>query len=170
MAKIKTRRGYRFVKELGGAIRHSTVSFGAQWLVEHGHVFGRVLDFGSGFGSDADHFNWEAYDPHYRQRELSTDYDTVVCNHVLNMLTQKSRSEAIRRIQNLLSQCGTAFLIVPRNIPSEGKVALRKRIQNYVILSLPTVYVDGKLEIYQLRKTSRYEDLTNEIEYRLAQS
>ena len=29
---------------------------------------GRVLDYGCGFGFDADHFGWEAYDPHYRQK------------------------------------------------------------------------------------------------------
>ncbi len=71
-------------------------------------------------------------------------------------------------IQQLLSGAGTAWLIVPRNIPRTGKVALRKRIQNYVLLALPTVYADEKLEIYRMSKTSQFDDTTDEMERRLS--
>ena len=167
MAKIRSQRGYRFIKELGGAIRRSTVSFAAQWLVEQNLMTGRVLDFGCGFGFDADHYGWEAFDHYYRQRDLEGNYDTIICNHVLNMLTRASREKAIRKIQDSLATHGKAYLIVPRNIPVTGKVALRKRIQNYVILTLPTVYVDQKLEVYRMGKTTQCEDLTDELEQRL---
>ena len=52
--KIKGKRGFRFIKELGGAIRRETVSKTARFLEEHGLVRGRVLDYGCGFGLDAD--------------------------------------------------------------------------------------------------------------------
>lgn len=168
MAKLKARKGYRFVKELGGAVRRGTVSAGAAWLVDNGFVRGRVLDFGCGFGFDADQFGWDAYDPHYRQRVIEGSYDTVVCNHVLNMLTRQSRAAVVDRIRQILSSDGASFLIVPRNIPQRGKVAMRKRIQNYVVLELPTVHVDPKLEIYRMGKDGIVKDKTDELERRLA--
>ena len=167
MAKVRNERGYRFIKELGGAIRRSTVSFAAEWLVREGYVKGRVLDYGCGFGFDADHYGWDAFDPYYRQQHVQGPFDTIICNHVLNMLTRESRERTIRQIQCLLATQGAAFLIVPRNIPATGKVALRKRIQNFVILTLPSVYVDQKLEIYQLGSETNYLDTTDELEWRL---
>ena len=168
MAKVKSARGFRFIMELGGAIRRSTISFGAEWLVKNKLVLGRVLDYGCGFGFDADHFGWETFDPYYRQRDLEGQFDTIICNHVLNMLTSLSREQTICKIQTLLTDSGVAWLIVPRNIPRTGKVALRKRIQNYVVLSLPSVYVDVKLEIYRLSSTVVFDDRTQEIERRLS--
>ncbi|MBI1247897.1 hypothetical protein GC197_08655 [bacterium] len=167
MAKLKVKRGYRFIKELGGAVKRNTVSFGADWLVRLGGAHGRVLDYGCGFGFDADHFGWNAFDPYYRQQIPEGHFDTVICNHVLNMLTRASRLAAIEDIRTLLKTRGVAWLIVPRNIPRNGKVAMRKRIQNYVQLSLPSVYEDEKLEIYRMRKLSEFEDSTEEIEARL---
>jgi tetratricopeptide (TPR) repeat protein len=67
VAKIKGRRGFRLIKELGGAVRRETASKTARFLDERRLLRGRVLDYGCGFGFDADHFGWEAYDPHYRQ-------------------------------------------------------------------------------------------------------
>ena len=72
MAKLKGKNGFFFVKELGGAVRRETLSSGAQWLVNQQLVKGRVLDFGCGFGLDAEHFGWEGYDPCYRQQTWVT--------------------------------------------------------------------------------------------------
>ena len=166
MAKVKTTSGYRFVKELGGAIPRSYPSRGAQMLEERHLLQGRILDYGCGFGFDADHYGWEAYDPYYRCQKPSGSYDTIVCNHVLNMLTRGTRTKVLHDIQQLLSQLGTAYLIVPRNIPSTGKAGLRKRMQNYVVLTLPTLFEGRQLAIYQLQRTSTFEDLTNEFEKR----
>src|SRR5262249_54470546 len=91
VAKIKGKRGFRVIKELGGAIRRGTVSQTARFLDEHRLVRGRVLDYGCGFGFDADHFGWEAYDPHYRQKLPDGAFETIVCNHVANMLTRDNR-------------------------------------------------------------------------------
>ncbi len=167
MAKIKGRRGFRFIKELGGAIRRETVSKTARFLAERGLLRGRVLDYGCGFGFDADHFGWEAYDPHYRQGLPEGRFDTIVCNHVANMLTRASRRALFRALRGLLAPHGKAYLSVSRKIPQGGKVALRKRIQNYVVLTLPSLFRDGELEIYRLEADSAFEDLTREIEDRL---
>ena len=167
MPKIRTSRGYRYVKELGGAMRRAHPSVGATWLTSQGLAKPRVLDFGCGFGFDADHYGWEAFDPYYRQVPFEGDYQTIVCNHVLNMLTRTSRLQTIERIQNLLSESGVAYLIVPRNIPERGKLALRKRIQNYVRLELPVAYQDKQLVIYSMTRDAAVQDSTQEIELRL---
>lgn len=167
MAKIKGKRGFRFIKELGGATRRETVSKTARFLGEHRLLRGRVLDYGCGFGFDADHFGWEAFDPYYRQKLPSGRFDTIVCNHVANMLTRDSRRELFRVIQGLLTPQGRAYVSVSRKVPKAGKVALRKRIQNYVVLTLPSVFRDDELEIYRLEAGSAFEDLTREIEDRL---
>ena len=167
MPKLKGKRGFRFIKELGGAIRRETISFGAAWLVQQRRIEGRTLDYGCGFGRDADHFGWEAFDPYYRPVMPEGTFNTIVCNHVLNMLTQASRLSAMEQIQQRLVPRGNGWLIVPRNIPATGKLGLRKRIQNYVVLDLPSVYVDAKFEIYQLTRDAKIADRTDEIEHRL---
>ncbi|MCO6045584.1 class I SAM-dependent methyltransferase [Aeoliella sp. ICT_H6.2] len=167
MSKIRTGRGYRYVKELGGAVRRTQVSAGALWLTSHGMVRGRVLDFGCGFGFDAAHFGWDAFDPYYRQTPVEGPYDTIVCNHVLNMLTRTSRLQAFETMQRLLGEEATAYLIVPRNIPERGKLGLRKRIQNYVRLSLPVIHEEEKLAIYRMNPHVTFSDLTDEIEERM---
>ncbi len=167
VAKIKGKRGFRFIKELGGAVRRETVSKTAQLLDERGLLVGRVLDYGCGFGFDADHFGWEAYDPHYRQKAPEGVFDTVVCNHVANMLTRASRRKLFEALTALLAPKGRAYVSVSRKIPVEGKLAMRKRIQNYVVLTLPSVYRDGELEVYRLERGRAFEDLTREVEDRL---
>jgi hypothetical protein len=167
VAKIKGRHGYRFIKELGGAVRRETVSPTAQFLKDHGLLIGRILDYGCGFGFDADHFGWEAFDPHYRQKPPLGPFDTVVCNHVANMLTWRSRRALFDEIRALLTPRGKAYISVSRKIPIDGKLAMRKRIQNYVVLTLPSVFCDEELEIYRLDPDRAFEDLTREIEDRL---
>ena len=170
LAKLKTQRGYRFIKELGGAVKRQSASVAAQWLVDHDLVRGRVLDFGCGHGFDADHFGWDGYDPYYRQVQLIGTYQTIICNHVLNMLTRESRLLALSRIGGLLADDGVAWLIVPRNIPTRGKIGLRKRIQNYVLLDLPSVFIDDKMEIYKMLPGIELSDGTAEIEQWLSKS
>lgn len=125
------------------------------------------MDYGCGFGFDADHFGWEAYDPHYRQKRPEGLFDTLVCNHVANMLTRASRQDLFRAIRALLAPEGKAYMSVSRKIPRVGKFAMRKRIQNYVVLTLPSLFCDNELEIYRLEAGSDFEDQTQEIEDRL---
>jgi hypothetical protein len=167
VAKIKGKRGFRFIKELGGAISRQTVSKTALILQERGLLVGRILDYGCGFGFDADHFGWEAYDPHYRQKAPEDVFETIICNHVANMLTRSSRQKLFLDIVDLLAPQGKAYLSVSRKIPVTGKLAMRKRIQNYVVLTLPSVFRDDDMEIYRLEPGRKFEDLTEEIEDRL---
>lgn len=167
MAKIRStsgRSGYLFIKELGGAIQHAQPSSMARWLVEQDRVRGRVLDYGCGYGFDADHFNWIGFDPYYRNETLAGFFDTIICNHVANMLTQGNRTVLLKRINDLLAGDGIAYIGVPRNIPNRGKMAPRQRIQNYVTLTLPSVYCDEKMEIYMMTRGVEFADTTKDIE------
>jgi hypothetical protein len=163
--KLKNRK---FVKELGGAIRHFEVSDPVKVLQNKGLLLGQIIDYGCGRGFDADHFGWDGYDPYYRQEKPTGEYDTIICNHVANILTRKSRHKMFESINGLLAEGGVAYIIVSRRIPEIGKMGLRKRIQNYIVLTLPSVHVaEGEYEIYKLNKDVEFTDKTREFEERL---
>jgi hypothetical protein len=83
------------------------------------------------------------------------------------MLTRASRQQLFETLKTLLAPRGKAYVSVSRKIPVAGKIAMRKRIQNYVVLTLPSIYRDGELEIYRLEAGDCFEDRTQEIEDRL---
>jgi hypothetical protein len=167
MAKIKRKQGrggYTFVKELGGAPERQGLSKTARVLVEQGRIRGRVLDYGCGLGFDADQLGWDAFDPYYRPAEPAGPYDTIVVNHVVNILTRESRANLFARIDGLLADGSMAYVSTARNIPTAGKWGPRRRIQNYVVLELPSVYADEEEEIYALAKGTKLVDRTREFE------
>lgn len=170
MAKVKLqggRRGYAFFKELGGAPKRDALSRTAGVLIEKGLIRGRVLDYGCGHGDDADARGWEVYDPYYRQTPPTGVYDTIIVNHVAHILTRDSRAALFVAVNDLLADGGVAYVSVARNIPTMGKHGPRKRLQNYVVLTLPSVYSDDKQEIYTLAKDAVFDDKTRELEERL---
>ena len=85
----------RSKRAMGTAVKRDKPSQAAQILVGHGLVRGRVLDFGCGFGFDADRFGWESYDPFYRPKEPEGVYDTIICTLVLNALSRNNRCELL---------------------------------------------------------------------------
>jgi SAM-dependent methyltransferase len=158
MARID--RGKR---ALGGAIKRTSPSRAATILVERRLALGRVLDFGCGYGLDAATFGWEAYDPYYRPIELAGPYDTIVCTLVLNALSRNNRAKALARIRDLLAGDGRAYLAVARDLPRMGKLGMHHSVQNYVVLTLPSIYADERLEIYELTSDVSFEDKTHDF-------
>lgn len=149
-------------RALGGAIKRRMPSHGASVLVAQGLVQGRALDYGCGHGMDANTFGWEAYDPYYRPTEPVGPYDTITCILVLNALSRTNRAKVIERISGLLAEQGRAYLVVARDLPLEGKLGMHHSMQNHVVLTLPTVYVDQRIEIYLLTKGAAYTDRTRD--------
>lgn len=167
MAKVKSKRGgarYVFFKERGGAPQRQALSKTARVLIEGNLIRGRILDYGCGLGFDADRQGWEAYDPYYRPDEPTGPYDTLIVNHVANILTRASREELFRSVNALLAPSGVAYVSASRNIPLSGKQGPRRRIQNYVIVTLPAIFADDEEEIYRLAKDAAFEDRTREFE------
>ena len=67
-------------------------------------------------------------------------------------------------MQELLEPNGIGYLVCPRNVPLKGKYSnFERRPQNYVILTLNSIYKDKHLEIYELKKDSIYIDKTFNI-------
>jgi hypothetical protein len=149
-------------RALGGAIKRTKPSRAAAILVERDLIRDRTLDYGCGYGFDAATFGWDAYDPYYRPAEPIGSYDTIVCTLVLNALSRANRAQVLARIQTLLGDDGHAYLGVARDLPRAGKLGMHHSMQNYVVLTLPSIYADERLEIYQLTKTANYEDKTRD--------
>ena len=149
---------------LGGAMKRKNPSKAATVLQELNVISDNVLDYGCGYGFDADYFGWEKYDPHYFDDYPTKQFDTIVCNYVMNVVSSRTRQEIIENIKELLTEDGKAYLTAPRNIPVGGKYSgYQRRPQNYVTLSLNSIYCDKNIEIYELNKYDEYVDTTRNI-------
>ncbi len=120
----------RAKRSLGTAVKRTKPSIAAQILVDHGLIDGRVLDYGSGYGFDANYYGWESFDPYYRPTLPHGPYDTIVCTLVLNVLSRNTRAKALAHIQELLGEKGRAYLSVARNVPVTGKLGIHHSLQN----------------------------------------
>ena len=153
----------RSKRALGGAIKRTKPSRAATILMERKLISGRVLDFGCGHGVDAATYGWDAFDPYYRPVPPTPPYDTVVCISVLNALSRNNRAKVVTQIRELLTDDGRAYLAVPRDLPIKGKLGMNHSFQNYVVLTLPSIYRDEHLEIYELRRSLTFEDKTTDF-------
>ena len=149
-------------RALGHAIRRSTPSRAAEYLKTQGLATGRVIDYGCGYGFDAQHFGWEAYDPFYGPELPSGVFNTVVCTNVLSALSRRNRADVVERVNAILDEAGVAFFAVPRNLPRTGRLGIGHTLQNYVVLTLPVVYEDRWLAIYRMEKDVRFKDKTKD--------
>jgi hypothetical protein len=103
------------------AISRRTLSLPMRELLDHGHLKGRLLDYGCGRGNDADTIGADKYDPHWAPAEPVGPYDTVTCLYVLNVLPRAAeRREVVQRIRALLAPGGTGWIAV-RNDLDIGK-------------------------------------------------
>ncbi len=130
------------------AIRRTTLSAPARYLLERDMLRGRVLDFGSGRG-DLKPFsglaNVTEYDPYWRPNRPRGQFDTVFAGYVLNVLSERETHEALARIRALLRPGGVAYLAVRRDVePSSAR-------QRCVKLELPLVHQTSSFAIYALR-------------------
>ena len=156
------KRQHRQKRNLGGATRRTLPSTSASLLVDKGWIVGRTLDFGSGFGDDARHFQWETYDPHYGPYLLRENaYDTVVCVNVLDVISAPHRRDAIDNLQFVLKDTGAAYVVVSRAVPVHGRTCAMKRRQYRVVLAgAESVHTDKKREVYKVRKGDTIRDQT----------
>ena len=149
---------------LGGAMKRKNPSKSADILNKLNILTTNVLDYGCGYGYDADVNGWDKFDPYYFDNYPTKKFQNIVCINVLNVVSSKIRKEIISNIQSLLEEDGIGYLCVPRNVPIKGKYSgFERRPQNYVILSFNSIYKDKKIEIYELKKDITYEDTTFNI-------
>ena len=127
-------------RPLGGAVKRTTPSLAASILVKRKLAVGRVLDFGYGYGFDAETFVWDKYDPYYFPKRPVGPCDTVVCTNGLNALSRNNRAKVFGDIQSLLADAGTPHLGVRCDLPVTDKLGMHHSLQNYVALTLPSIF------------------------------
>ena len=107
------------------AKERTTVSFPTRWLKNNNLLKGDILDFGCGFGFDTDQLQKEGfsiigYDNYYRPEYPNKQFDTIICNYVLNVLESEEQAEVLRSVSELLKPNGIAYFTVRRDLKSEG--------------------------------------------------
>lgn len=132
------------------AITRKKPSVPTRYLIEQGLIKGRTLDFGCGRGFDAQYLECESYDPNYQPNMPEGEFDTIICNYVLNVVDKGVEFEILRQIWNKLKVGGTAYISVRRD------QKLSKSEQRYINLhELETVHEQNNQ--YQMYKMVREE-------------
>lgn len=109
-------------------------------LSKVGRLCGRVLDYGSGKGYDADAFDTESYDPYYQPIMPEGKFDTIVCNFVLNVISSKvERQRVIRDIMSRLNPGGKAYFSVRSDKSNLNGYTKRGTWQGFITLDLPII-------------------------------
>ena len=67
-----------------------------------------------GMGLDAKIYHWDAWDPYYQPEVPEYKYDTIIVNHVANILTRESRKNLFKEVNDLLMETGKAFYFSPK--------------------------------------------------------
>ena len=134
------------------AITRYKLSAPIKTLIAKNVLIGSVADFGCGKGFDADQLGFNKYDPHFFPEELTDKYDTIVNNFVLNVVDQTEENAVLSKIFNLLTENGTAYITVRRDVKEDG-FTKSGTYQRNVILDLPIFKESkGKWCIYKLEK------------------
>ena len=119
-----SKRVDRVKVSLGGAMKINTPSQSSLLYNKLNLIKGRVLDYGCGYGLDAELNNWESYDPYYNDVKVEGLFDTIVCTNVLSAVSSKIRNQIIENIRDLLKEDGNAYFGIPRNLPIKGKLSV----------------------------------------------
>lgn len=138
------------------AISRNKPSTPMKFLHEKNLLVGRLLDFGSGKGFDADYYRMEKYDIYYWPEKPSGKYDTITCVYVLNVIPIQEQKNVISLIIHLLKESGNAYIAVRRDVPKHGT-----ETQNYVVLNSTSINKNNRYEIYQIGKENKVEEIFN---------
>jgi len=134
------------------AIYRNVVSAPAKYLSNNDYLKGDLLDYGCGHGSDANLLLADKYDPYYFPTKPDHQYDTIICNYVLNVVKPSMVMEIVEDIKSYLKVGGTAYISVRRDIKKEG-ITSKGTEQWNVLLNLPVVVEKkNKFCIYKLTK------------------
>ena len=84
---------------------------------------------------------------------LKGQYDTVVCTYVVSAVSKAVAESILQDIFSVLKANGTAYFVVPRNLPKDGKLAgYARRPQSNVVMrgqGVSTVHFEMKrYEVY----------------------
>jgi len=117
------------------AIKRSAPSLPMRYLSKENLIIGRTLDYGSGRGYDADHFKMAKFDPHFAPERPKGQFNTIVCNYVLNVVNVVTQRQILDDIKSLLVEGGIAYVSVRRDL---------KKDHNYKTYSQRIVKLTGR--------------------------
>jgi hypothetical protein len=133
------------------AITRKTLPAPTQYLLIHNLLIGKILDYGCGKCHEINNqfFEADGYDPHFKPDYPTKQYDTIVCNYVLNVVNENKQQEIIDKIKNLLNNNGKAYLTVRRDM--KENYTTKNTEQFLVCFTLPTVTKNPNYEVYLLQ-------------------
>lgn len=112
--------GKRLGESQRTAISRNKPSAPMRFLEKLGALGGKMLDYGSGRGKDADYYGMDKYDPYFAPTEPQGQYDIITSNFVLNVLSKKEADAVIEKVRGLLKPGGVAYFSVRRDIKKDG--------------------------------------------------
>lgn len=133
-------------------------SYPTKQLFSMGKIQGKVLDFGCGLGIDVaflrqNGFEIIGYDPHYAPEIPKGEFDTIICNYVLNVLLPEEQVQVLMAVAELLKPTGKAFFTVRRDIQRGGfRTHTKLGVEVYqcgVILPYKSILKTEHCEIYE---------------------
>lgn len=114
---------------------------------------GRTLDFGCGYGFDANYYGWSKYDKFHFPKYPTGKFDTIFCFYVLNVLdSQRKRDKVLKEIRNFLAKGGIAYIAVRRDKECNNTYRGRGTYQHKVYLKYPVFKETTTYCIYKYRK------------------
>ena len=143
------------------------VSYPTRKLYRMGIIQGEVLDFGSGYGKDAEflksqNIRCRNYDPHYAPEYPNEKFDTILCHYVLNVLLPEEQAEVLMSVSELLKPSGKAYFTVRRDLKRTGyRTHYVHKVQTYqsnVILPYKSLFNNDFCEIYEYRHFNQVDN------------
>ena len=143
------------------AITRKKLSKPMQWLLDQGliNTEDHGLDYGCGKGFDANFMGFDGWDPNHRDdtRGLSTEYDVITCNYVLNVIEDdEERKNVEARIIDKLARGGVAYVSVRNDTNALNGCTSRGTWQGVVEPfheGWQLIKVDPKFKIWKYTRT-----------------
>lgn len=128
-------------------------------LAVEGRLLGRVLDYESGKGTDAQELGLECYDAHYKPEMPGGKFRTITCVYVLSVIEDANvRRAVLRDIYSRLECGGRAYIAVCTRKADLKGWTKRGTWRGLITLALPIVYSDSDCTIYVLREECNSAD------------
>jgi hypothetical protein len=110
-----------------------------------------MLDYGCGYGTDADIIKMDKYDPNFYPGYPTGLYDTITCFYVLNILKRHQAQTVLEKIKALLLDEGKAYITVS-NLKKSEDTSYGVTYRPIILKSPVFVYQPGYFTMYQFGK------------------
>jgi diadenosine tetraphosphate (Ap4A) HIT family hydrolase len=143
------------------------MSFPMNWLFKRNRINGRTLDYGCGFGTDAELLGQNGvdiskYDKYYFKELPDGTFDTITCIYVLNVIHPIEQTDVLLEVSRLLKPGGKAYFAVRRDIKKEGfrmhYIHKKPTYQTNVRLPYKSVFRNDSCEIYEYQHYNQIDN------------